>query len=205
MVKFIDITGERFERLVAVERVENNRHGRARFVCRCDCGGSVTVDAQALRRNMVKSCGCFRREFAVSQFTKHGLKGSAEYRAWTQMKTRCLNPKNRFYHRYGGRGITICAEWQESFETFYRDMGPRPSKRHSIERKNNDEGYRPGNCEWALPAVQAANRSTVCNIEYNGISDNMAGWSRRTGIPYTRLRRRLRDGWPVGRALEIRL
>lgn len=204
MVKFIDITGQRFERLVAVDRAANNRHGRARFTCQCDCGNSVTVDAQALRRNLVKSCGCLRRELAATQFTKHGLKGTDEYRIWSHMKTRCLNPKSRFYHRYGGRGITICTEWQESFEAFYRDMGPRPTKQHSIEREDNDQGYHPGNCVWALPDAQAGNRSSVCTIRCNGITDNMAGWSRRTGIPYLRLRRRLRDGWPADRALGFR-
>jgi hypothetical protein len=134
-------------------------------------------------------------------FATHRMTKTPEFRCWGHIKTRCLNPRNPAYRLYGGRGITVCPEWLESFEIFYSDMGPRPSARHSIERKDSNKGYSPDNCIWALPAVQAANRSTVKLIEHDGTIDTMAGWARRSGIPYLRLRRRLVDGWSVERAL----
>lgn len=81
------------------------------------------------------------------------------------MKTRCLNPNNGRYHRYGGRGITICSEWRESFEAFFAHVGPRPSAGHTLDRINNDGNYEPGNVRWATPQQQAMNRSTNRPIE----------------------------------------
>jgi len=199
-----DLIGQRFSRLVVLSRAQNGCGSKTRFNCLCDCGTQSVVYSSALLRGLTKSCGCWRVEMPSRVFKTHGMRRTAEYRAWCHMKTRCLNPKSRFYHRYGGRGITICQEWIDSFEVFYRDMGPRPSPRHSVERKKGEEGYNPANCCWALPGAQAANRSTVRFIEFNGITDTMAGWSRRSGVSYLKFRRRIMDGWPIERALEAK-
>ena len=87
-----------------------------------------------------------------------------EYNVWRTMKARCNNPNNRKYHRYGGRGIKVCSRWEESFENFISDMGERPSPKHSIDRKDNDKGYNPENCEWAVNKIQARNKGmSSCN------------------------------------------
>ena len=92
-------------------------------------------------------------------YVKHGMTNTPEYRAWQEMIQRCYNPNGNRYHRYGGRGITVCARWLESFENFYKDMGDRPSIRHSLDRKDNDLGYYKENCRWATPGQQAYNKT----------------------------------------------
>lgn len=88
----------------------------------------------------------------------HGLSRTHEYYCWMSMRTRCLSPIHHKYKDYGGRGITICERWRDSFENFLSDMGPRPSPKHSIDRIDNDGDYEPGNCRWALPHIQHANK-----------------------------------------------
>jgi hypothetical protein len=112
---------------------------------------------------------------------------------------RCENPNNAKYHRYGARGIRVCARWRNDFMAFYIDMGPRPSPRHSIERLDNDGDYTPENCVWALPRVQSNNRSTNILIEWHGQRLTATEWSRLTGISATTIKNRFRAHWPLDR------
>lgn len=118
------------------------------------------------------------------------------YHSWSAMKDRVLNPKNERWHRYGGRGIKMDPAWL-SFERFIRDMGPRPSLRHSIERRNNDGNYEPSNCYWATPREQQNNMRQNVRLEFNGKVQTVAQWSRETGLKTVTIRTRLRRGWPV--------
>lgn len=132
--------------------------------CRCDCGNEVKVWASQLASGGTKSCGCLKKDRDILWGKKdknrqtHGMHGTPEYGAWTGMKQRCYNPKNKYYKDYGGRNIKVCKRWLNSFENFYTDMGPRPDNQHSLDRINNDGNYKPNNCRWADWFVQANNR-----------------------------------------------
>ena len=113
-----------------------------------------------------------------------------EYSTWTAMKRRCYNPNWHAYHRYGGRGIMICDRWLNSFQNFYGDMGPRPVG-YEIERKNNDIGYSPDNCEWASRTSQSNNTSASRKIEFKGTTKTLSEWAKHLGISRDRLAARI--------------
>lgn len=193
-----DLVGKTFTRLTVVERAENNRHGNRRWVCVCDCGKKVVATSAKLIAGATKSCGCYARDL----HTSHGMHGSQEYAIWTQMIGRCHNPSGvAKYSRYGGRGIVVCDRWRSSFQAFYEDMGPRPSSRHTVERKNNDGPYSPENCAWATWDVQYRNRRPTVWIEYDGERMCQKDWCRRYGLDEATFTARLKRGWPLARAL----
>ena len=152
-----DITGQRFGKLVAIRPVGVNKSRSIAWESKCDCGNTVKVDGSKLRFGHTKSCGCVAKEKAALMNFIHGKSRTPEHGVWAGMWQRCTNPKHKSYEGYGARGITVCDRWK-SFENFYADMGERPSKNLSIERRDNDKGYEPGNCYWATWKEQNLNK-----------------------------------------------
>lgn len=202
-----DFAGRRFGRLVVVELLPYAGPGKGRlWRCQCDCGNEHTASSGNLRKGHIASCGCLYRESIGNRSRTHGKRQSVEYRCWTHIKTRCCNPRSKSYPNYGGRGISVCPEWLSSFETFYSDMGPRPSGKDSIERIDNNGNYEPSNCRWATSQEQRANQrqrriTYRITLTHNDETLPLPEWSERTGISIDSIRARLKMGWSVEDAL----
>lgn len=132
---------------------------------------------------------------------KHGLSYTPEYRAWQQMRLRCTDPKHAAWPDYGGRGITVCAEWLDSPQQFLADMGKKPTPKHELDRRDNDGSYSPANCRWVVREVNCRNRRSNVLIEYAGESLTLIEWSERTGLAANVITKRLQAGWGTARAL----
>jgi hypothetical protein len=133
----------------------------------------------------------------------HGRSGTAEHYIWLGIIQRCENQNNALYYHYGKRGISICDRWRYSFASFMADMGPRPSRLHSVDRYPNKNGnYEPGNCRWATDIEQARNQITNRIICYRGKQMTLAEASQLAGLKYDTVWMRLKHGWTIDRALE---
>lgn len=136
-----------------------------------------------------------RRSMDPRLHERHGMYGTGAYRSWIAMVQRCYDTNNRAnVKNYKERGITVCDEWRNSFIAFHKDMGDRPSPRHSLDRIDNSGPYAPWNCRWVTPMEQAANRSATRKIEFGAVVDSVSGWSRRLGVTRDEVYRRIRKG-----------
>lgn len=174
---FRNLTGCRFGKLAVISfdgMIPSKTRRHSVWKCQCDCGKKTSIKSSSLINGHTSSCGCLQIEKA----TRHSLSKTPEYKAWVNMKNRCYDKGNRKYSDYGGRGIVVCETWKESFLAFLADVGPRPSKNHSIDRFPNMNGnYEPGNVRWATDYEQ--NRNRRCNhlIEYNGVTRCLGEWA----------------------------
>lgn len=197
MTAALDLTGKRSGKLVAIERKFSDARGSAKWLCQCDCGNQSVVLATNFRKGQSKSCGC-------SQYgEKHGhaRKGveTRTYQTWLHMRQRCLNPENDAYHNYGGRGITICEEW-DVFDNFLSDMGERPLGL-TIDRIDNSKGYFKDNCRWADKKTQLRNKRNNRIIYWEGKPWTVSELCEKYSIGHGVLCSRLSLGWDMGRAL----
>jgi hypothetical protein len=198
--QFIDLTGQKFNRLTVIELASVQRRRPRGWLrlwrCCCDCGIIKIVRHNHLIEGASQSCGCLREEIT----RRHGLRETREYHIWCGMKQRCNNSRNKAYRYYGGRGIKI--EWT-CFEEFYRDMGPCPSKKHGIERKNNDGPYSAKNCIWATQKQQLSNTRRNRRVPYEGKMITVTEWAELRGIKRSTVNNRFRRGWTVEEVMSI--
>ncbi len=182
-----------------VKYSHNNKHRQSMWQCLCECGVVTTVCGYDVTSGHTRSCGCIGRGTGN---TTHGMSNNREYSSWCGMKSRCYNEKATNFHRYGGRGITICDRWLSSFTNFYLDMGSCPGNK-SIDRKDNNGNYTPSNCRWATCTEQSDNTSRTKHITYNGKTMNLSEWSKRLGDKYGHVvSKRLLRGWSEEEAVS---
>lgn len=197
--------GERYGRLT-VRKFHSRRGHKKLFVCVCDCGTERVVYDSNLRSGHTTSCGCRHDEQRRLTHRTHGLAKTAEHDIWVNIKQRCSNPSNPAFNRYGGRGITICAEWRDDFAAFLAYVGPRPSPDMSIDRIDNERGYEPGNVRWATASEQVKNRRPLPRwaktYELDGRQWTIQEVAKERGIPPVRIYNRLAKGWTFADAVN---
>lgn len=203
MSKKINILGKQFGDWKVIG---DDKTSTYKVSCQCVCGVIKAVDSYTLRKGLSKGCGCksyvMNRAKAHKAITTHGMSKSPEFNAWRSMKQRCYDTNVKNYYNYGGRGITVCDGWLDSFETFYNDIGPRPSSKYSIDRIDNDGNYEPGNVKWSTKSEQLLNRRLTVLLSFEGTTYTVDELAQKTGLRSSVIRDRLRYNWPVERIIS---
>lgn len=200
MPRLIELSGQVFGKLTVLSRVTAT--GRARWLCRCECGKTTIQPGYDLRAGKIKSCGCRKSEILKSRFTIHGRTKTPEYFAWINMRNRCYRKIGHDYSRYGALGITVCERWLYSFPNFFADMGECPDG-CSLDRIDSKGIYSPENCRWASMEVQQLNKKRTKYATLNGETKPVVTWCKILGISYRTIRARIAAGWEPEKALRI--
>jgi hypothetical protein len=197
----LNLVNQKFGRLLVIAKADNPKKHSSRWLCLCDCGVYKNTSGYLLTSQQTKSCGCLRKEVTSAQFTKHKFSATPIYRVWQGMKKRCNYPGDVGWENYGGRGITVCAQWQESFETFLEDVGKPPFPRAQLDRIDNGGNYEPNNVHWVTNQQNSINRRNSVQFTYNGLTLHVQEWSKKLGISCAVLRFRRKNGWSTERTL----
>lgn len=183
MGKFNDLTGRRFGRLVAVKYL-----GNSKWSCKCDCGKYHNVTAYSLKTGVTKSCGCYNSEIARKTNTIHGQSKTKLYGVWLAIKRRCYKTYDREYGNYGQRGISMCNEWLNNYQTFYKwSVENGYAEGLTIDRIDNNGNYEPTNCRWVTQKQQQRNKRNNHLIEYNGEKFTAIEFAEKFNINYSTL------------------
>ena len=198
----LDVTpGRQFGYLTVTQEGPKDSGRNRTAICHCICGVMKVVRLSNLHNGDTTSCGCQKTRSISKAKAVHGMVGSHVYNCWQSMKARCYRQSTAGYERYGGRGIIVCDRWKESFEAFYADMGDPPTDQHSVERKDVNGNYEPGNCTWATDTEQANNRRNTLFLTHLERTRSVAEWSRELGIPKSTIEMRRKRGWSDTEAL----
>ena len=196
--------GVRWGRLTVIGLSLKKNGSQRLWDCVCDCGKTIAVYHANLVSGATKSCGCWHKEWILHKFTKHGLSNKIpEYNIWNGIKQRCRNPNTKQYKDYGGRGISICDRWND-FSNFIKDMGFRPTNKHSIERLDVNGNYEPQNCIWLLIKDQSKNRRDIRYLTINGVTKTIMDWAKENNIRPGLIKDRIDIlKWPINDKLFI--
>jgi hypothetical protein len=196
MGQFIDLAGQRYGRLLVVSLARRDR--RSYWNCRCDCGTERVLDNHVLRTGNTTSCGCMKRDQTIERLTTHGLAGTRYYNLWCGVVARCYNTNSVGFKNYGGRGIKMCRGWRNdpaAFVAWCKAQEPIP-KGYTLDRRNNDGPYSPGNCRFASSIDQARNARSNIRVQINGrdmvLTEAAAKYS---DISYRGVAMRVSRGW----------
>ena len=203
----IDITGKRFGRLVVKCKSHKDKRGEWHWLCVCDCGNEKTVSGNKLRSGNTKSCGCLQTEFRSSGIRKtHGMTESRLYVSWCNMKSRCNNERNIMFKSYGGRGISVCREWESSFDIFMKWAISNGYKDGlTLDRIDVNGNYQPNNCRWIPSSEQTLNTRRNHLITAFGETKTIKEWADSSGIKYDTIERRINQyGWSAEDAVSMR-
>lgn len=191
--KIRDLTGQKFGKLTAIKRVEDRIYSSGKhssmWLCDCDCGNTKIVSRSALTKGETKSCGCLKGE-------SHNMSDSRIYEIWRGMIRRCEDDKRKDYIIYGGRGISVCDEWKNSFNKFYNwSINNGYNDSLTIERNDVNGNYEPSNCRWATKEEQANNRRDNQFLTYDGKTQTISQWAKELNVNESTLRNRMQRGW----------
>lgn len=188
-----DITGQTLHGLTALRYVPGAK--RTRWVFLCHCGNEFEARPSHVKKGGYQSCGCQKAKLCAEKSKTHGMAKTTEWTIWTDMIRRCYEEARPAYPRYGGRGISVCDRWRQSVENFVEDMGPRPSKAHSLDRIDNDGNYEPSNCRWATRWEQGQNKRNNRRVEFDGQLLTARQIAERYGLKTATVRYRIGKGW----------
>lgn len=204
--RFKDLTGKKFGFVTVLSLAGKLKSTKEySWLCECTCGRHVLKTSGTLGYNKKVSCGCVALRIRRETHQTHAKSGSAEYACWCGMKRRCLVPSVQKFKNYGGRGIKVCERWMNSFENFYADMGPRPSRRHSIERIDNNGHYHPDNCRWATQKEQTRNTCRTHYVTINNQTKCISDWAKIVGIEESSFRERVSKKWSGDKLLTPKM
>lgn len=198
-----DLTGMKFGRLTVISRakdiISESGYKTAMWNCVCDCGNTKVVRGKCLTGGVTKSCGCYAKEAVSARKTKHGDAGTRLYAIWDSMRQRCYNNNNHAYHNYGGRGISVCDEWDDyqAFKDWALKSGYDINACRgacTIDRVDVNRNYSPDNCRWVDMRAQSNNRRKTIFINCFGESHSLKDWASITGIKYETLWARYNRG-----------
>ncbi len=198
----VDLSGKKMGLLTVLGRGKLGKAGQPYWKCVCECGRVTEVRGDSLRSGHTVSCGCMLSAAHVTHghAARRDGKPSREYLMWRSMLSRCTCKSSRIYHRYGGRGITVCDRWLK-FENFIADIGVRPSDSHSLDRIDNNGPYSPENCRWATRREQALNTRRNVVLTVGGVSKPVSEWGEIMGLGRGVIAGRIKMGWPADKAV----
>lgn len=183
-----DLTGQKFGRLTVIGLDDSKQTRKTYWICQCDCGNIKSIRSDALLMHRTVSCGCWHNEVSSKNVRRnhtHKQSGTRLYKIWQGMKGRCSNPTNTSYKNYGGRGITVCEEWQNSFERFYEwACNNGYSDDLTIDRANNNKGYSPDNCRWRTSKDQCRNRRSNVVLRIGNTAKSLIEWCEIFNLDY---------------------